>query len=64
MLNYFKRKKIKRAIDYHTIMRDSLIHAKGSWYFYCETHESDLTSRSAAENRCINRLMKLMEKYK
>lgn len=64
MFKIFKRKKIKRAIEYHKVMRDNLIHATGGLYYYCETHQDELTGRSGAENRCIKRLEKLLIKYK
>ena len=63
MFNYFKRKKLQKAIDYHKIMRDSLFHATGGLYYYCEVHENELGKRASAENRCVKRLEKLLEKY-
>jgi len=45
MFNYFKRKKLQKAIDYHKIMRDSLFHATGGLYYYCEVHENELGKR-------------------
>lgn len=63
MFKIFKRKKIQRAIDYHKIMRDNLIHATGTLYYYCETHENELAGRSGAENKCVKKLEKLLSKY-
>jgi len=45
-------------------MRDSLFHATGGLYYYCEVHENELGKRASAENRCVKRLEKLLEKYK
>lgn len=64
MCKYFKRKKIRKAIEYHIIMRDNLIHATGGLYYYCEIHENELGQRAKAEHRCIKRLEKMLDKYK
>lgn len=72
MFRVFKRRKIERAIEFHTQMRRSLLYARGATtveVFNANVNKfneeiDDLFHRSNCEKRCIDRLTKLLEKYK
>lgn len=68
MRNYIARYRLRTAIQFHTIMRDNARYMVGHGIGSCspshEIYVKQMNAIAAREQRCIDRIQKLLDKYK
>jgi hypothetical protein len=68
MRNYIARYKLRIAIQFHIIMRDNARHMVSHGIGICspshQVYVQQMNATAAREQRCIDRIQKLLDKYK
>ena len=68
MMDFIARYRLRTAIQFHTIMRDNARHMVSHGIGVCspshQVYVQQMNNVEAREQRCIDRIQKLLDKYK